>query len=155
VLIQGSCAAEGITDGRNGFTIEETSEAMAALLAEVCTDLDHLHQVGQNAMDEIYLSWKTCVAVAYDRYQTVLEEKMLGTLPKKKKMPTDYLVSMTAKGMSEGEKIRRVGKELFHDFRETATGMMENIQEAEEQAERRWDQAMQEFRKEMESHRKE
>ena len=83
VLIEGSCAAEGITDGRNGFTIEETPEAMAELLKKVSKDLSHLHDVGEHAMDEIYLSWKTCVADAYDRYQEVLEAKLSGTLPRK------------------------------------------------------------------------
>lgn len=147
VLIEGSCAAEGITDGHNGFTIKETPEAMAALLKEVSGDLDHLHDVGQHAMDEIYLSWKTCVADAYDRYQVILEAKQSGALPKKRKLPTDYLVSMTARTISEQEKARRLRKEIFHDFKETAIGMMENIQEAEEHAESMWDKLMEEFRK--------
>lgn len=147
VLIEGSCAAEGITDGRNGFTIQQTPQAMAALLQRVSKDLPKLHEIGQHAMDEIYLSWRTCVAEAYDRYQFVLEEKQRGILTWKKKMPTDYLVSMTAKGMSEQEKIRRMGREWFHDFKETAIGMMENIQEAEGLAEQRWSKMTEELRK--------
>ena len=98
-------------------------------------------------MDEIYLSWKTCVADAYDWYQEVLEAKLSGTLPRKKKLPADYLVSMTARSMSEQDKVRRLRKELFHDFKETAIGMMENIQEAEEHMEQVWDKMMEEFRK--------
>lgn len=131
VLIAGSCAAEGITDGRNGFTIEETPEAMAALLREACKDLGRLHDVGTRAMDEIYLSWRDCVATAYDRYQAVLDEKRRGLLPRKK-LPTDYLVTLTARSMETQERHRRLRKELFNDFKETAVGMMENIQEAEE-----------------------
>ena len=61
VLINGSCAAEGITDGRNGYIIEESAEAMAELLQKVSGNLDAVHAVGQNAMDEIYLSWEDCV----------------------------------------------------------------------------------------------
>ena len=91
VLIEGSCAAEDITDGRNGFTIEETPEAMAALLREACRDLNRLREVGENAMNEIVLSWRDCVSAAYERYELVLEEKKRGLLPKKK-LPTDYLV---------------------------------------------------------------
>ena len=132
VLIEGSCAAEGITDGCNGFVIQQTPEAMAALLKGACGDLDHLHAVGAHAMDEIYLSWRDCVSSAYDRYQCILEEKRQGMLPKKKKLLADYLVSLTAWSMEKQEQRRRIRKELFNDFKETAVGMMENIQEAEE-----------------------
>lgn len=148
VLIEGSCAAEGITDGRNGFVIQETQEAMAARLEAVCGDLNYLRDVGQHAMDEIYLSWRDCVAEAYDRYQVILEEKQRGTLPKKRRLPADYLVALTAQSMEEREKGRRIRKELFHDFRETAMGMMENIQDAEENAERFWDRLTEEFHRE-------
>ncbi|MBP3208689.1 MAG: glycosyltransferase [Oscillospiraceae bacterium] len=135
VLIKDSCAAEGVTDGRNGFLIDETPEAMAALLKEICGDLAHLHQVGEMAMEEIYLSWEDCVSAAYERYAAVLEEKKAGTLPKKKKLATDYLVSLTAQRMTDLEQFRRVKNELFNGFRETAEGMMENIQDASESAE--------------------
>ena len=137
VLIEGSCAAEGITDGRNGFLIGESAEAMAALLEQACGDLGRLHEVGRNAMNEIYLSWKDCVSAAYDRYEAILEEKKSGALARKK-LPTDILVSVTANRMSEHEKLRRLGRELFNDFKETAVGMMENMQEAEESAGRFW-----------------
>ncbi len=130
VLIKDSCAAEGITDGRNGFIIEETPEAMAALLSEVSKDLSHLHDVGQHAMDEIYLSWETCVSDAYDRYGEILDMKAAGTLPKKKMMPTDFLLKLTARSMEEKELFRLVRRDLFGDFRETAVGMMENMQDA-------------------------
>ena len=42
--------------------------------------------------------------------------------------------------MEERERRRRIYRELFRDFRETAVGMMENIQEAEETAEHFLDQ---------------
>ena len=152
VLIKDSCAAEGITDGRNGFIIEENAASMAALLKKVGGDLPYLHEVGSHAMEEIYLSWRTCVATAYDRYQFILEEKKAGRLAKKK-LPTDILVEMTAKGMENSEKmhryldeermrrqlqeekIRKLGEELFSSFRESAVGMMENMQDAQDSVE--------------------
>ena len=140
VLIRGSCAAEGVTDGVNGFTVEESPEALAALLAKLSGDLGHLRQVGDRAMEELYLSWQDCVALAYERYQGVLEEKRQGLLPARKKLPTDRLVALTARSMEERARRRRIYKELFRDFRETAVGMMENIQEAEETAEHFLDQ---------------
>ncbi len=140
VLIKGSCAAEGVTDGRSGFTIEESPEALAALLEKVSGDLGYLRQVGDNAMEELYLSWQDCVALAYERYQGVLEDKRRGLLPARKKLPADRLVALTAKTMEERARRRRIYRELFRDFRETAVGMMENIQEAEETAEHFLDQ---------------
>ncbi len=140
VLIEGSCAAEGVTDGQNGFVIRETPEAMAALLETVGGDLPRLGQMGDRAMEELYLSWQDCVARAYERYGQILENKDRGLLPQRKKLPTDHLVSLTARTMEERERRRRIYRELFRDFRETAVGMMENIQEAEETAEHFLDQ---------------
>ena len=204
VLIKDSCAAEGITDDRNGFIIEENADSMAELLLQVGNDLSHLHQVGENAMNEIYLSWPSCVNKAYDRYGYILEEKKAGRLGKKKKLPTDYLVTMTAKSMERKEKvremvesftdtdkirqalteermrrqqqgeellrqlkeeerirlqlgeekIRRMGEELFASFRDTATGMMENIQGAEDNAGEAWDRMTDSFLKSISSWKK-
>ena len=66
-----------------------------------------IYPEAENAMNEIYLSWQSCVGVAYDRYGYILEEKKAGRL-KKKKTPTDYLVQVTAKSMSDREKVRQV-----------------------------------------------
>ena len=107
VLIKDSCAAEGITDDRNGFIIEESAEAMAELLKRLCGDLDHVHDVGQHAMDEIYLSWEECVAKAYERYEYILARKKIGVMPSRKKQMTDNMVRLVARTMEEGEKVRR------------------------------------------------
>ena len=42
VLIRNSCAAEGITEGRNGFFIEENAESLAALLRELKDDIPRM-----------------------------------------------------------------------------------------------------------------
>ena len=135
VLIAGSCAAEDVTDGRNGFTIQETPEAMCALLERIGGDLPLLHSVGQRAMDEIYLSWADAVKTAYDRYGAVREAKRAGALPEKRKQPSDLLMSLAAKSIEEQERRRQTWLALQESFRETAVGMMENIQEAQESAE--------------------
>ena len=139
VLIEGSCAAEDVTHGRNGYTIEETPEAMAALLLELCKNLDQVHAAGEKAMDEIVLLWRDCVSRAYDRYQVVLAEKRVGILKKRKTMTSDRLLSLTARIMDEYEHSRRIRKEVFHDFKETAVGMMENMYEAGESVEKFWE----------------
>ncbi len=152
VLIEGSCAAEDTVDGHNGFTIEETPEAMAALLRELCGDLSRLHEVGENAMNEIVLSWRDCVAAAYERYQVVLEEKKRGTL-QKKKLPADYLVSLTARSLEDAARYRQIRRELFCDFKESAVGMMENIQDAEDHLEHVLDRIGDTVRREFDSRR--
>ena len=154
VLIEGSCAAEGITDGRNGFIIRETPEAMAALLEKVCTDLGRLRQVGRHAMDEIYLSWQSAVNEAYDRYGAILDRKKSGALAPKRKLPADYLVALASRSIEERARRRQVRRELFNDFKETAVGMMENIQEAEHAAGQRWAKVAEDIQRELEAHRR-
>lgn len=73
VLIEGSCAAEGVTDGRNGFLIREEAGALAACLRRELDDPDGRYWVGVCAMEELYLSWEESVARAWERYQVVLE----------------------------------------------------------------------------------
>ncbi|MBR1861770.1 MAG: glycosyltransferase [Lachnospiraceae bacterium] len=92
VLIRDSCAAEGITHGRNGYMIEENGESMAALLSVVCRDMDALHKVGDNAMNEIYISWEDSVKNAYRRYEEIREEAKDGSLGKKRRQKSDLLI---------------------------------------------------------------
>ena len=73
VLIRGSCAAEGVTDGRNGYLIEENAAALASCLAGRMDDPAGTRQAGAHAMEEIYLSWEESVHRAYERYHVVLE----------------------------------------------------------------------------------
>lgn len=80
MLIKGSCAAEGISDDRNGFLIEENADSMYMLLKRLSTNLEHMHQVGQNAMDEIYISWQESVHSAHERYCEIIEAKKSGKL---------------------------------------------------------------------------
>ncbi len=96
VLIKDSCASEGITHARNGYMIEENADSMAALLQEVCKDMDAVHRVGENAMNEIYISWEDSVKNAYKRYEEIREEARDGTLKKKRKQKSDLLIETTA-----------------------------------------------------------
>ena len=96
VLIKDSCASEGITHARNGYMIEENGDSMAALLLEVCKDMNAVHRVGENAMNEIYISWEDSVGNAYKRYEEIREEARDGTLKKKRKQKSDLLIETTA-----------------------------------------------------------
>ena len=78
VIIADSCASEGVTDGRNGFLIEENAEALAAKLREVLADPEIMKTVGEGAGRELYISWDDAVAHAYDRYEIVLDNYKRG-----------------------------------------------------------------------------
>lgn len=76
VLIRGSCAAEEVIDGRNGFLIEENADSLAACLG-ACSKVQ-MRQVGENAARELYLSWQDAVKVALARYEVVMERSKSG-----------------------------------------------------------------------------
>ncbi len=46
---------------------------------------------------------------------------------------------------------RRIRQELLNDFRETAQGMRENMQEAQKNAEQRWARVAEDIQRELES----
>ena len=154
VLIAGSCAAEGVADGRNGFLIEETPESLAALLERVGSDLPLLREVGQRAMDEIYVSWRDSVSAAWERYGEVLELKRAGRLPEKRKQAADLFYSLAAKSIEEQERRRQIWTALLESFHESAVGMMENIHEAEESADSFRQKLAEQLRREIDELRK-
>ena len=56
-------------------------------------------------------------------------------LPEKRRQPADLFYSLAAKSIEEQERRRQIWTALQESFRESAVGMMENIQEAGESAE--------------------
>ena len=73
VLIKGSCAAEGITHHRTGILVDNTAEAIAEELQFAAEHLEEVHQMGDHAMNEVYMSWETSIRNAYDRYGAIIE----------------------------------------------------------------------------------
>ena len=71
VLIAGSCAAEGITNGRNGLLIEENAQSLAHCLCGLSKEAMSL--IGSYAQKELYLSWEDAVKAAMERYQVVID----------------------------------------------------------------------------------
>lgn len=99
ILIEGSCAAEGVTDGRNGYLIEENAEALAAKIEAVCGDLAAARQVGENAGNEIYFSWEDSVRKATERYEVVIDKYRRGEYPKRN-TPADIVLDELGRRMS-------------------------------------------------------
>ena len=84
VLIRGSCAAEDITDGTNGFLIEENAESLYACLEALYDKREQMRQVGERAAEQLYLSWNGAVGRAIERYRVVADRFARGLYPKRR-----------------------------------------------------------------------
>ena len=93
VLLKGSCAAEGVTDEKNGYLIEDSAASLAVLLATEGRDIKKMRRIGRNAADELYLSWPDAVDKAMERYKIVTENYKKG-LYQKKAGPIDSYLSL-------------------------------------------------------------
>ncbi len=78
ILIKGSCAAEDFTHYRNAILSENETESFTAELKYASSHLNELKLMGENAMNEVYISWNDAVKNAYKRYNIVSENKKRG-----------------------------------------------------------------------------
>ena len=74
VLVQDSCAAEGIIDGETGFICFESPFSYAEKIDMIIDNKDLLSKVGQKAQSDIYISWEDSIKNAYERYQIVIDK---------------------------------------------------------------------------------
>lgn len=74
VLIKGSCAAENIVHERNGYLIDENVESLSDAVSRIISNIGLAHEIGDNAMNEIYIPWGKSICKAYDRYRYVLKK---------------------------------------------------------------------------------
>jgi glycosyltransferase involved in cell wall biosynthesis len=72
LLIRGSCAADGVTDGVNGFLCENTPEDIAKCMARA---LLTAKQVGERARETIPIPWNGVAKQVLDRYAALIERK--------------------------------------------------------------------------------
>ncbi|MDR2358070.1 MAG: glycosyltransferase [Oscillospiraceae bacterium] len=73
VLLRGSSAAHGVTDGRSGILIDDNPSEMMDAVIRTISDREWARALGMRAMDELYLSWEDAVSRAWSRYGEVLE----------------------------------------------------------------------------------
>ena len=132
VLIEGSCAAEGITHDRNGYMIKESAESMAQLLASCSKDLSHLHEIGQNAMDEIYISWEKAVREAFDRYKILNEMAKNGEFGHRKHQSVEKLMESTSDILNVTEKVFKAPRNLYEGMMEGLEDLREDVAESQE-----------------------
>ncbi|MBR3935414.1 MAG: glycosyltransferase [Oscillospiraceae bacterium] len=93
LLIEKSCAAEGITDGETGFICKNTPEDFADKLHSLCTERELMKTVGKNAMDKIYVSWEDSVAAAVERYKIVLEKYRSGEYEREQSFSDEWFAA--------------------------------------------------------------
>lgn len=74
LLVDGSCAAEGIKDGETGFLCSENAEAVAQSILKIFKNESILTQTGINAQSDIYISWEESIKNAYERYHVVIDD---------------------------------------------------------------------------------
>lgn len=102
VLIGGSCAAEGVMDGHNGFLIEENAPSLARCLQSLRKE--KMAAVGQAASYELYISWEDAVKCASERYAAVIENNRCGMYPRHLK-PMDGIMKMNGELMEAFAKL--------------------------------------------------
>ena len=75
ILMRGSCAAEGVTDGVNGLLCEDTAESVCDCMRRGLSNRDAL---GQAARATIPQPWRKIVADARIRYEALIRRNLEG-----------------------------------------------------------------------------
>ncbi len=74
VFIKDSCAGCDISHGVNGFISDNDVESFAATITDAVKDYDKLKNIGKNAKDTLYISWKDCTDKLLGEYKRIIEE---------------------------------------------------------------------------------
>lgn len=116
VLIRGSCAAEGVTDGVNGFLTEEDPISMAELLLKLCRAPETVCRVGENAQGTLYLSWGDAVKMAYERYGVIVDNYARGTYAEHRRF-RDELFHTAARAMDDLNRVHAHAEEVREEIK--------------------------------------
>ncbi len=116
VLIDGSCAAEGIADGETGILIKENADAMADALRDACADRERLRRIGETAAEKIYVSWDEAVRRAAERYEYVIDK--YGDARRDEQSLSEDLSAVVEKLTDELAETKEFIQELFWDTRD-------------------------------------
>ncbi len=77
LLIEGSCSAEGITHGQNGYLCHNSPEAIARAIEEA---LPSTHAVGLEAKQTIPIPWNRLILDVEARYAALIQAKQRGSM---------------------------------------------------------------------------
>jgi len=126
VMVAGSCAAEGVSDGQNGFFIEENAASLAETLRRLCAAPETMARVGKNAQSELYISWETAVARAWERYEVVIDNFRSGKYPSHNRL-LDGFFKYQGELMDALAQIDRFGLEMRDELRADQQEMREKL----------------------------
>ena len=128
VLIAGSCASDGATDGRNCFLIEANAESMADCLRRIHGKRELLRSLGEAACRELYLSWEDAVRLACERYEIILEKHRMGEYPKQK-TPSAELIRIAAESIAAINKLHVGLRDMQSELRAENKQFQERVSE--------------------------
>lgn len=74
ILLNNTCAAEDTTDKHNVIQIDHNFQALASELIRAGNNMEYFHKIGDNAQNDLYLSWEDAVDNAYRRYLEVIKK---------------------------------------------------------------------------------
>lgn len=77
VVTEGSCAAEVVKDGFNGFTCPDSSEGLYETIRARLADAEKLAAVGKNARETIPMAWRDILVGAAERYGELMRTDAL------------------------------------------------------------------------------
>lgn len=78
LLVEGSCAAEGVTHGENGFLCRNTVESIAQGIMDA---LPEAEAVGKRAKETIPIPWDSLILRVLARYEALIARKTKGDCP--------------------------------------------------------------------------
>lgn len=108
ILIEGGCADEDFTNYRNAILTKNEVEAFTAELEYASFHLDELDQMGENALNDIYISWEDAVKNAYKRYNIVIDNKNKGITQCRENKFQEVLYSSISEITDSIQKIRSI-----------------------------------------------
>lgn len=74
VMVGGSCSAEQIIDGENGFLTEENAESFGKMIAYLMDNPALMKKAGDNAGKTLYRSWEMVAEEVHQKYQDIIKE---------------------------------------------------------------------------------
>ena len=135
VLVEGSCAAEDVTDNVSGVLIEENADSMAAKLEELCREPEAMKRIGEAAQRDIYISWEDAIGHAWERYAVVIDNYRAGKYPEHEGMSDEFFhniaKTMDAYNRSREKQQARVNelRRGYAEIRDELTGEQEKLKE--------------------------
>lgn len=108
ILIDGSCAAEGITDGHTGVLCKADSLSVAQKMEFAIANRAKMRELGENAMNEVYVSWEDAVKNALNRYPEVVERCMKGQTQRRESAITEEFFVIMDNVTEKIQKIRSI-----------------------------------------------